>query len=131
MAAAPRRGTAVKSPSSAMLTALPKEVTEASALPDDGSAVAMIDDSMSTAEILISTKVKQVKEKFTLEIGGPYTVCKLVTTGKMPHVSIEQSLNEHAADGWFLEQILVVGADTFAIFHRDESKVPKPEPAQA
>jgi hypothetical protein len=57
-------------------------------------------------------------EKVKIESKGPYFVIKLVTAGKMVHVGIENALNEHAADGWKLEQIITVAGDAYAILSR-------------
>jgi hypothetical protein len=57
-------------------------------------------------------------EKVKIDSTGPYYVIKLVTAGKMIHVNIENALNENAADGWKLEQIITVGSEAYAILSR-------------
>lgn len=59
--------------------------------------------------------VKQDVDKAKVDGKGPYCVAKLVGAGKL---SLENMLNEHAADGWRLEQIVTLGHDSMAIFSR-------------
>jgi hypothetical protein len=77
-------------------------------------------------------------EKVKIETKGPYYVIKLVTAGKMIHVNIENALNEHAADGWKLEQIVTVSGEAYAILSRfgpetngDQASVASPSPSQS
>ena len=72
------------------------------------------------ASSMISSR-KQVMEKVKIESSGPYMVVRLVTTGKMVHAVIEKALNEYAADGWWLDQILQVGNEAYAILSRERN----------
>ena len=63
-------------------------------------------------------------EKVKIESKGPYMVVKLVTTGKMVHVSIENALNDYATDGWRLQEIITVAPESYAILHREGQPSP-------
>jgi hypothetical protein len=95
--------------------AVPPPPTDALApIPFDDAPVP---DSMSVASLPSVSKPKELG-KVKIESKGPYFVIKLVTAGKMIHVNIENVLNEHAADGWKLEQIISVSGDAYAILSR-------------
>lgn len=94
-------------------------------IPFDERAVPLTPDGAdSGASQTISTRGKQM-EKVKIESSGPYFVVKLVLTGKMIHVGLERTLNEYAAEGWHLEQILPVGSDAYAILKREQDGKPE------
>jgi hypothetical protein len=78
---------------------------------------------VSTAQTL-DKKANKVK----LETTGPYFVVKLLVSGNMAHVNIEKTLNEYAAEGWLLQQVLPVGVECYAILKRGDSQ---PDAAKA
>ena len=75
--------------------------------------------------IAMATPIPARLEKVKIESSGAYFVVKLVLTGKMVHVGIEKTLNEHAAEGWWLEQIIQVGNEAYAILSRHQKQEPK------
>ena len=95
----------------------PQPSSDLPSIPFDDAAVPLAGggdaDAMPTF-----VKPKNI-EKVKIESTGHYFVVKLVLVGKMVHVGIETTLNEHAADGWRLKEILNVGAEAYAILYRD------------
>jgi hypothetical protein len=88
-------------------------------IPLDDSPLPVPGDS-SGSQPLISTRGQKI-EKVKIETTGPYYVAKLYLSGKMTHVVIEKALNEMAADGWQLKQVLSVGeTEAYAIFYREQ-----------
>jgi hypothetical protein len=97
---------------------VPPPVSDALApIPFDDSPIPSAADGPSAASLPSVGKPVNL-EKVKIESKGPYFVIKLVTAGKMIHVNIENSLNQHAADGWKLEQVITVGGDAYAILSR-------------
>jgi hypothetical protein len=86
---------------------------------DEGAVPVPPDGADGGVSQTVSTRGKQM-EKVKIESSGPYFVVKLVLTGKMIHVGLERTLNEYAAEGWYLEQILPVGSDAYAILKREQ-----------
>jgi hypothetical protein len=136
--AAPARAVAVAAPAAKAATpvhaapaaaapappAAPAPATaELPPIPFDDAPVPLIDTGGESA---MPTVVKpQALEKVKIESKGPYFVVKLVTVGKMIHVGLENTLNEHAADGWRLQQILSVHDESYAIFYRERNGSPQ------
>ena len=105
----------------------PHVVDELAPIPFDDSPISMPTDG--GAQVSVPSVAKpQVAEKVKLDVKGPYYVIKLVTAGKMIHVNIENALNEYAADGWRLVQVIPIGSDAYAILNRE---TPPEKPADS
>ena len=123
-AAAPIKA-AVAPPSNPPVTAAttapapaPPVVDELAPIPFDDSAPPVTPGSPDAAAAIKTSSGKLGKVK--IESKGPYFVVKLVMAGKMVHVNIEDALNEHAEDGWRLEQVLMTASgEAYAILHRE------------
>lgn len=116
-APAPHTQPHVAAATSAPAPAAPSPPGELAPIPFDDSPLgpqALTPDKPAPATVVRP----QALEKVKIESKGPYFVVKLVTAGKMVHVSIENALNEHAADGWKLEQVVTVNNEAYAILSR-------------
>jgi hypothetical protein len=94
-------------------------------IPFDDSPVPFSADAPGAGPVASASKPKEL-EKVKVLTTGPYYVIKLVTAGKMIHVNIENALNENAAEGWKLEQIITVGGEAYAILSRFNGAVSAP-----
>lgn len=95
----------------------PPVTNELAPIPFDDSPIPISAEGSTQVSQTISTRPAAL-ETVKLEAKGPYFVAKLVTAGKMVHVNIENTLNQHAADGWKLEQIISIGTEAYAILSR-------------
>ena len=73
----------------------------------------------------IGTQLDKVK----IGASGPYFVLKLYLAGKNITVEIEKALNEHAAEGWQLKQLLPVSEYLYAVLYRDPTLAKQPSSA--
>ena len=130
-APAGRAAATVANPPVAAATSAPAPVAPATSdlapIPFDDAPVPLDDSHSAPPDQTISTRGKAM-EKVKIESSGPYFVVKLVLTGKMIHVGIERTLNDYAAEGWYLEQILPVGSDAYAILRREQDGEKEDEP---
>jgi hypothetical protein len=112
-AAGPAGNPPVTAATTAPIPVPPPASNDLAPIPFDDSDIA---PSVGTpaASVAKPTEIEKVK----IESKGPYYVIKLVTGGKMIHVNIENALNENAADGWKLEQIVTVSGEAYAILSR-------------
>ena len=117
---APSTSPPITAATAAPAAAPPPAADELAPIPFDDSPAAVATDGGEAASAPTVGKPKTM-EKVKIESKGPYFVVKLVTAGKMPHVNIENTLNEHAPEGWRLEQIITVGTEAYAILSRFSS----------
>ncbi len=118
----PAAGTvAVASASPAAVLHPPQELAP---IPFDDAALPRTGDGSGLPpDQSISSRAKAM-EKVKIETSGPYFVVKLVLSGKMVHVGIEKALNEHAGDGWRLQQIVESNNEAYAILYREPERRP-------
>ncbi len=102
----------------------PPVVDKLALIPFDDSAPPPSTDGSAQVSQTISTR-GAILEKVKIQSKGHYFVVKLVTAGKMVHVNIENVLNEHATDGWRLDQIISIGTEAYAILSRLEQEEKK------
>lgn len=105
----------------------PQVVDELAPIPFDDAPVSRSVGGAAPADQTVSTRGQKL-EKVKIESKGPYYVVKLVLAGKMVHVNIEDALNEYAADGWRLREILTTPTgEAYAILYREQDGQKNPE----